>query len=187
MRQRAATRAVDENVAIALGGYRPRVTGTASYTHSYLESLTRAAPTNICNPPGSRNCGDVGATTYSITASQTLFNGFQTGNRTRQAEAQVFSARETLRSTEQTVLLNGATAYMNLLRDTALLDLQRNNVTVLEATLRQTRESLQCRRRSDAHRRGAGGIAACRRPLLVADRGIELHHIESGLSAGDRR
>ena len=36
--QRAATRAVDENVAIALGGYRPRVTGTASYTHSYLES-----------------------------------------------------------------------------------------------------------------------------------------------------
>ena len=28
--QRAATRAVDENVAIALGGYRPRVTGTTS-------------------------------------------------------------------------------------------------------------------------------------------------------------
>jgi outer membrane protein len=138
--QRAATRAVDENVAIALGGYRPRVTGTASYTHSYLESLTRAAPTNICNPPGSRNCGDAGATTYSIVATQTLFNGFQTGNRTRQAEAQVFAARETLRSTEQTVLLNAATAYMNLLRDSALLELQRNNVTVLEATLRQTRD-----------------------------------------------
>src|SRR5262245_59883736 len=138
--QRAATRAVDENVAIALGGYRPRVTGTASYTQSYLESLTRAAPTNNCNPPGSRNCGTVGAATYSIVGSQTLFNGFQTGNRTRQAESQVFAARETLRTTEQTVLLNAATAYMNLLRDTALLDLQRNNVTVLEWTLRQTRD-----------------------------------------------
>jgi outer membrane protein len=138
--QRAATRAVDENVAIALGGYRPRVSATGSLTETYLEGLTRAAPTNICNPPGSRNCGTVGATTYGITATQTLFNGFQTGNRTRQAEAQVFAARETLRTTEQTVLLNAATAYMNLLRDTALLDLQRNNVTVLEATLRQTRD-----------------------------------------------
>jgi len=69
-----------------------------------------------------------------------LFNGFQTGNRTRQAEAQVFSARELLRTAEQTVLLNAVTAYMNLLRDTAILELQRSNVTVLEATLRQTRD-----------------------------------------------
>jgi outer membrane protein len=139
--QRAATRAVDENVAIALGGYRPRVTGTASYTHSYLESLTRAGPTVICADPSvARNCGSVGATSYGITATQTLFNGFQTGNRTRQAEAQVFAARETLRTTEQGVLLNAVTAYMNLLRDTAILELQRSNVTVLEATLRQTRD-----------------------------------------------
>jgi outer membrane protein len=168
--QRAATRAVDENVAIALGGYRPRVTGTASYTHSYLESLTRAAPTNICNPPGSRNCGDVGATTYSITATQTLFNGFQTGNRTRQAEAQVFSARETLRSTEQTVLLNAATAYMNLLRDTALLDLQRNNVTVLEATLRQTRDRFNVGEvtRTDVAQ-AESRLAAGRSSLLTAE------------------
>jgi outer membrane protein len=138
--QRAATRAVDENVAIALGGYRPRVSATGSLTESYLENLTRAAPANVCNPAGGRNCGSVTATTYGITATQTLFNGFQTGNRTRQAEAQVFAARETLRTSEQTVLLSAATAYMNLLRDTALLDLQRNNVTVLEATLRQTRD-----------------------------------------------
>jgi outer membrane protein len=168
--QRAATRAVDENVAIALGGYRPRVTGTTSYTHSYLESLTRAAPTNICNPPGARNCGDVGATTYGITATQTLFNGFQTGNRTRQAEAQVFAARETLRSTEQTVLLNAATAYMNLLRDTALLDLQRNNVTVLEATLRQTRDRFNVGEvtRTDVAQ-AESRLAAGRSSLLTAE------------------
>jgi len=69
-----------------------------------------------------------------------LFNGFQTGNRTRQAEAQVFAARETLRNTDQTVLLSAATAYMNLLRDAAIVELQRSNVNVLEATLRQTRD-----------------------------------------------
>ena len=42
--------------------------------------------------------------------------------------------------TEQTVLLNAATAYMNLLRDTAILDLQRRNVEVLQEQLRQTRD-----------------------------------------------
>src|SRR5215468_9161415 len=39
--QRAATRAVDENVPTALAGYRPRITGTASLTEQYLDNLTR--------------------------------------------------------------------------------------------------------------------------------------------------
>jgi outer membrane protein len=55
-------------------------------------------------------------------ATYTLFNGLQTGNRTRQAESQVMGARETLRVTEQQVLLDAATACMNLLRDSAILD-----------------------------------------------------------------
>src|SRR5262249_59894463 len=57
-----------------------------------------------------------------------------------QAEDQVFAARETLRTTEQTILLSGATAYMNLLQTAAILELQRSNVNVLEVTLRQTRD-----------------------------------------------
>jgi len=72
--------------------------------------------------------------------AQTLYNGFQTATRTRQAEGQVFSAREQLRTTEQTVLLSAATAYMNLLQTAAILELQRSNVNVLEVTLRQTRD-----------------------------------------------
>ena len=135
--QRAATRAVDENVAIALGGYRPRVAATGSLSETHLETFSKTGSTTGCTPV---NCGNVGSASYGVTATQTLFNGFQTGNRTRQAESQVFAARETLRSTEQTVLLSAATAYMNLLRDAAILELQRSNVTVLEATLRQTRD-----------------------------------------------
>jgi outer membrane protein len=50
-----------------------------------------------------------------LAASQTVFNGFGTASRTRQAEHQVSGSRETLRATEQAVLLAGATAYMNLL------------------------------------------------------------------------
>src|SRR5262249_24157017 len=39
--QRAATRAIDENVPTALAGYRPRVSGTASLTDQYLDNLSR--------------------------------------------------------------------------------------------------------------------------------------------------
>lgn len=84
--------------------------------------------------------GWVSAHAYGATVTQTVFNGFQTANRTRQAEQIVSAARETLRLTEQSTLLNAVTAYMNLIRDTAILDLQRSNVTVLEEQLRQTRE-----------------------------------------------
>ena len=73
-------------------------------------------------------------------ATYTLFNGLQTANRTRQAESQVMGARETLRVTEQQVLLDAATAYMNLLRDAAILELNRRNVEVLTEQLKQTRD-----------------------------------------------
>ena len=69
-----------------------------------------------------------------------MFNGLRTANRTRAAEGQVFAGREALRVLEQQVLLDAATAYMNVLRDTAILDLQRRNVEVLEEQLRQTRD-----------------------------------------------
>ncbi|HEY7296344.1 MAG TPA: TolC family outer membrane protein [Xanthobacteraceae bacterium] len=135
--QRAATRAADENVAIALGGYRPTLSATSSISEAYNDNLNKSpGPT----PTYSRVTGENAVTAFGITGSQTLFNGFQTGNRTRQAEAQVFAARETLRTTEQSVLLSAATAYMNLLRDSAIVDLNQSNVTVLELTLRQTRD-----------------------------------------------
>jgi outer membrane protein len=75
-----------------------------------------------------------------ITAEQKLFNGFQTANRTRAAESNVFAARETLRVIEQTVLLDAATVYMDVVRDTAILEVQRSNVRMLGEILRQTRE-----------------------------------------------
>ena len=139
--QRAATRAIDENVPTALAGYRPRVTGTASLTDQYLDNLTRGG-----TDPRTGSAlyatlkGQNAVQSYGITATQTLFNGLLTAGRTRQAEGLVFSAREQLRATEQTVLLSAATAYMNLLQTAAILELQRSNVNVLEVTLRQTRD-----------------------------------------------
>jgi outer membrane protein len=137
--QRSATRSADENVPTALAGYRPRVAGTASLTEQYLDTLTKGAtPAGL--PTYTQTKGAIAVSTAGLTATQTLLNGFQTANRTRQAEGLVFASRETLRSTEQSVLLSAATAYMNLLQTAALLELQRSNVNVLEVTLRQTRD-----------------------------------------------
>jgi outer membrane protein len=132
--QRASLRAVDEGVPQALSNYRPRVSATASIGTQRHEYTSKASGFNT----------QVGNTftphSVGVTATQTLFNGFQTGNRTRQAETQVSAARATLAVIEQNVLLNAATAYMNLLRDIAILGLQRHNVEVLEVQLRQTRD-----------------------------------------------
>ena len=140
--QRAALRATDEGVPQALAGYRPRVTVTATGGEQVLSSTSLTNPTRAPGTPATYFTQNGHNAPYGATAtiSQTIFNGFQTANRTRQAEAAVLAARETLRVTEQTVLLNAATAYMNLLRDTAILDLQRRNVEVLQEQLRQTRD-----------------------------------------------
>lgn len=139
--QRALVRATDENVPQALSGYRPRITATGTGGQQSLSTTSRLLPAPLGTPAqyftqsGYNSPYGVG-----VTATQILFNGFQTANRTRQAESQVLGARESLRNTEQTVLVNAVTAYMNLLRDTALFELQRRNVDVLQEGLRNTNE-----------------------------------------------
>ncbi len=41
---------------------------------------------------------------------------------------------------EQSVLLSAATIYMDYLRDSAIVEVQKSNVRVLEQTLKQTRD-----------------------------------------------
>jgi outer membrane protein len=127
---RAGVRATDENVAIAQSGYRPNVAVQASVGASFTEGNLSGITQSQTLVPGSAG----------ITINQTLFNGFQTDNNTRRAESTVYSQRESLRFTELTTLFNAAQAYMDVLRDTANLELNRNNVEVLEEQLRQTRD-----------------------------------------------
>jgi outer membrane protein len=132
--QRAALRAIDESVPQQLAGYRPRVNASADAGYQHFESTTLAGgiltKTNTNISP--RN-GQVGLV-------QTVYNGQRTGNLTRQAESNVLAGRETLRNAAQTALLEAATQYMNVLRDTAILDLRRRNVQVLQEQLKQTRD-----------------------------------------------
>jgi outer membrane protein len=129
---RASVRATDEELPRASSRWRPtaNITGQAGY--NYLDSIS--------NDVGLRQREHSVPRTVALNITQNIFNGDRTLNSVRRAESNVFGARENLRTTELNVLLNGATAYMNVLRDTAIVDLRRNNITVLEEQLRQTRD-----------------------------------------------
>jgi outer membrane protein len=133
--QRAAVRVADENVPKANAGYLPTIEATGNIgieraqTSLFGAQGTASSTTTFVKPRG-----------YGVTANETVFNGNRTLNSIRQAESQVFGAREQLRNTEQNTLLSGLTAYMDVLEDTAILGLDRNNVDVLKEQLRETRD-----------------------------------------------
>ncbi len=132
-------RATDESVPQALSGYKPTVTATLQPGQGYTSTVAKvASPAGVPSYP--RTSFGSSPSSANFTVTQNLFNGFQTANRVRQAESNTSAARETLRVAEQTILQNAATAYMDLLRDSALLELQRRNVEVLQEQLRQTRD-----------------------------------------------
>src|SRR6476620_7723889 len=81
--QRSATRATDENVPSALAGYRPRISGTSSLTEQYLDTLTKVGTTAGGAAVYNQNQGATAVSSFGLTTTQTLFNGFQTANRTR--------------------------------------------------------------------------------------------------------
>nr|WP_244644198.1 TolC family outer membrane protein [Azorhizobium oxalatiphilum] len=128
--QRAGTRANDETVPQALSGYRPNVSVGASVGSEYSRARTGGVSSD----------GSLVPRAVNLTVSQTIFNGFLTASTTQRAESTVKGSRETLRNTEQVVLLNAATAYMNVLQAVALLDLQRQNLAALQQELRATRD-----------------------------------------------
>jgi outer membrane protein len=137
--QRAQVRSTDENVPQALSGYRPKValTGSVGYQYTDTNTTSGGSPTAIVR---TEIHGANAPRSAGVTATQNLYNGNQTANKTRAAESQVSGAREALRVMEQSVLLQAATVYMDYLRDAATLEVQRSNVRVLEQTLKQTRD-----------------------------------------------
>ena len=139
--QRASVRATDENVPQAKAGYRPRITASAdigaSITEAGIPAFASTSPfhNNTVSRLGPRGAG--------VQVDQNIFDSGKTRSAVGQSESLVLGARATLRNTEQNVLLDAATSYMNVLRDTAILNLNRNNVEVLEEQLRQTRDRFQ--------------------------------------------
>lgn len=130
--QRARLRSVDEGVPQALSGWRPDVRFTAD-----VGKLRRR--TNNSSGFGS---GDDDRTFYSggFRAIQNLYAGGTTEAEIEQAKHLVSAERARLMTTEQQVLLDAVTAYMDVFRDEAVLKLNVNNEQVLSRQLQATRD-----------------------------------------------
>src|SRR5690606_15065859 len=77
---------------------------------------------------------------YSVNMVQPIFSGFRTINAVNEQEANVRAARETLRAVEQSILLQAVTAFMDVVRDQAIVRLRENNVNVLTRELKATED-----------------------------------------------
>jgi outer membrane protein len=142
---RAGVRALDEKVPQALSGMRPRANagaflGVQRNRSVQIQNEIDLLDPTLQGPVKSVQSGGSTPRAANITVEQPVFDGFKAFNATRMAETNVFAGRARLRLTEQRVLFNAASAYMNVLRETAALRLQENNVAVLAEQLRQTRE-----------------------------------------------
>lgn len=126
--ERANLRATDEGVPQALAGWRPTVTFNGSAGMERSENSPSAPP----NAPAHQS---LQPKTYSLTVNQPLFNGGNTIAKTAQAEDQVQSERARLIATESTALFNAAQSYFDVLRDQAVVQLDRNNEQVLKRQL----------------------------------------------------
>jgi len=131
--ERARQRATDENVPVALSGYRPQIIASLS---AGLQAVRNLLPDNTFQSASLKPW------TIGVTVTQTLFNGFKTANSVRVAELQVRSGREALRNVGQGVLLDAVTAYTNVLANQSLVEAQRANVAFLRETLGITQKRL---------------------------------------------
>lgn len=129
--QREALKATDSTVAIARAAGRPQVSGTVGLNRD----LTRS---------GILNTGGKGPTVSAgLDVSYPLFNGGSTRNSVRAAETRVEAGRATLRAVEGDVFTDAVSAYMDVIRDRAIVELNQNNVRVLTTNLQATKGQFQ--------------------------------------------
>lgn len=126
---RAELRATDELLPQAKANRRPSVSAGASYgiNRSTIDPRGLGHSTSTTRPG-----------TASVTISQNLFRGFRTRNAIRRAISQINAGRSGLANEEQNTLLDAVEAYMNVVRDSAVVRLNVQNLGVLRQQLRST-------------------------------------------------
>src|SRR6188472_3434675 len=146
--ERTRLRATDEKVALAKAGLRPFISGEAdtSFQNQNIDIRRSAGGQSSSASGASASAAGIGSSGvtnprgFSVQLTQPLFEGFQNLNAIRGAKSTVQAARESLRSVEQTVLLDAVTGYVNVVRDTAIVRLRENDVKVLTEQLKATKD-----------------------------------------------
>jgi outer membrane protein len=128
--QRAAQRAIDETVPIARSAGLPTIGTTAGFSNNlYTASNSFAAPSR--------------SLTGAAQVSVPIFQGGAVRNGVRAAETRVEAGRATLRGTESDLFTAVVAAYMDVIRDEAIVSLNQQNVRVLDINLRASQDRFQ--------------------------------------------
>ena len=130
--QRAGQRATDEDVNQANANWRPQVSITGSYGYEGIHGGLGIPGTFPLHP-----------LTSQVNVAQPIFRGGRTYAEIGKAKATVRAGRAQLVNTEQSVLLDAVSAYMDVVRDEATLKLRENNVAVLQKQLDATEEQFK--------------------------------------------
>ena len=124
MAQREVLKGTDANVAIARSAGRPQISGTAGLN----QDLTRTGGGN------GRNFS------AGVDVSYPIFSGGSVRNQIAAAKTRVDAGRATLRAVEGDIFTEAVAAYMDVIRDRAIVELNRNQVQVLDTNLQATRD-----------------------------------------------
>ncbi len=127
---RANLRATDEDAAIARAQGRPNLGLTANYN----EFLRRSA--NSFSAP-------VRAASGGVSLNVPVYSGGQVRNGIKAADARVDAGRGQLRSTEADIFTQTVAAYMDVIRDQSIVELNGGNVRVLETNASASRDRFQ--------------------------------------------
>jgi outer membrane protein len=129
--QRQALEVTDSTVAIAKAAGRPQVSATVGLNRTLTQS-------------GLLINGGKGPTlSVGVDVSYPLFQGGAVKNSVRAAETRVQAGRATLQAVEGDVFTQAVTAYMDVIRDRSIVELNQNNVRVLETNLQATQDRFQ--------------------------------------------
>jgi outer membrane protein len=125
--QREILRGTDADVAVARAQGRPRVSATVGVN----QDLTRTGGGN------GRNFS------AGVDLSYPLFQGGAVKNSVKAASTRVEAGRATLRAVEGDVFTDAVSAYMDVIRDRAITELNENQVKVLGTNLQATKDRFQ--------------------------------------------
>ncbi len=125
---RSGLRATDETVRQAKAALEPSISANISVDRT--ESPNPAIDTTP-------------STDLSVTATQTIFAGGTLLRGIEQTRFNVLGSRQSLKSTEQSVLLDAVTSYMDVRRDQRNVQLARNSVKVLNEEVRAAQERFE--------------------------------------------
>ena len=160
--EEAQLRATDEEITKADAGWRPTINASGNYGAEYQH---QSGPLSFLGP----RPGTVPTLTGQVVLSQPVFTSGRTAAEIRQAKALFHQEQARFLGTEETVLLNAATAFFDVIRDTRIVEFAGDNVATLAKQLNDAQEEfgLQEVTRTDVEQAQAR-LAGAQASLAVA-------------------